>query len=55
MPAGITIFRGPPRALVRDGGPHDAEELVDEIAATVVHVVAHHFGIDDHRLDELGW
>ncbi|MEE2631267.1 MAG: metallopeptidase family protein, partial [Actinomycetota bacterium] len=26
-----------------------------EVAVTVVHEVAHHFGIDDDRLDELGW
>lgn len=31
------------------------EELVDEIMITVVHEVAHHFGIDDERLEELGW
>ena len=31
------------------------EELVDEILITVIHEVAHHFGIDDERLHELGW
>ena len=30
-------------------------ELLDEIAITVAHEVAHHFGIDDDRLHELGW
>jgi predicted Zn-dependent protease with MMP-like domain len=29
--------------------------VVDEIQVTVVHEVAHHFGIDDDRLHELGW
>ncbi len=31
------------------------EELVDEVRITVVHEVAHHFGIDDDRLHTLGW
>jgi predicted Zn-dependent protease with MMP-like domain len=26
-----------------------------EVTVTVVHEIAHHFGIDDHRLHELGW
>jgi len=30
-------------------------EVVDEVAITVVHEIAHHFGIDDDRLHELGW
>jgi predicted Zn-dependent protease with MMP-like domain len=55
LPDRITIFRGPHLALERDGRPLDDEELVDEIAATVIHEVAHHFGIDDQRLAELGW
>ena len=29
--------------------------MVDEVAMTVVHEIAHHFGIDDERLHELGW
>lgn len=32
-----------------------AEEVEDEVYVTVVHEIAHHFGIDDARLDELGW
>ena len=31
------------------------EELVDEVRITVVHEVAHHFGIDDDRLHDLGY
>jgi predicted Zn-dependent protease with MMP-like domain len=31
------------------------EEVVDQVRRTVIHEVAHHFGIDDERLDELGW
>jgi predicted Zn-dependent protease with MMP-like domain len=33
----------------------DRDEVVEEVAVTVVHEVAHHFGIDDARLDELGY
>jgi predicted Zn-dependent protease with MMP-like domain len=29
--------------------------VVEQVRVTVVHEVAHHFGIDDDRLDELGW
>jgi predicted Zn-dependent protease with MMP-like domain len=31
------------------------EELEEEVRITVVHEVAHHFGLDDARLHELGW
>jgi predicted Zn-dependent protease with MMP-like domain len=31
------------------------EDVVGEVAVTVVHEIAHHFGIDDARLHELGW
>jgi predicted Zn-dependent protease with MMP-like domain len=31
------------------------DELVDEVRITVVHEIAHHFGIDDKRLHELGY
>jgi predicted Zn-dependent protease with MMP-like domain len=31
------------------------EQLVEEVRVTVVHEVAHHFGIDDDRLHQLGW
>jgi len=30
-------------------------EVVEEVTITVVHEIAHHFGIDDARLHELGW
>jgi predicted Zn-dependent protease with MMP-like domain len=33
----------------------DEEELVHEVRVTVVHEVAHHFGIDDDRLHDLGY
>ena len=31
------------------------EELVEEVEITVVHEIAHHFGIDDDQLHELGY
>ena len=33
----------------------DEDEVVDEVHITVVHEVAHHFGIDDDRLHHLGY
>ncbi|WP_040657968.1 metallopeptidase family protein [Ornithinimicrobium pekingense] len=50
LPDRITIFRGP---LVRMC--EDRDDLLDEIAVTVVHEIAHHFGIDDDTLHDLGW
>ncbi len=31
------------------------QEVADEVRRTVIHEIAHHFGIDDDRLSELGW
>ena len=50
LPDRITLFRGPLTRMCRD-----VEELTEEIAVTVVHEIAHHFGIDDEALHELGW
>ena len=50
LPDRISIFRQP---LLRHCDSR--EELVHEILVTVIHEVAHHFGIDDDRLRELGW
>ncbi|HVE92352.1 MAG TPA: metallopeptidase family protein [Actinomycetota bacterium] len=50
MPDKITIYRGP---ILRACA--DADEVREEVAVTVVHEIAHHFGISDERLDELGW
>lgn len=33
----------------------DEDDVVEEVAITVVHEIAHHFGVDDARLHELGW
>ncbi|HEU5144077.1 MAG TPA: metallopeptidase family protein [Dermatophilaceae bacterium] len=50
LPDRVTIFRGPLERMCES-----PEELREEIAVTVIHEVAHHFGIDDERLHELGW
>lgn len=50
LPDRIFLFRGPLLDYC-----DTEEQLVDEVRITVVHEVAHHFGIDDARLHELGW
>ncbi|MGH8776213.1 MAG: metallopeptidase family protein [Jiangellaceae bacterium] len=50
LPDTIRLFRLP---ILRICGSYD--DVVDEVQVTVVHEVAHHFGIDDDRLHELGW
>jgi len=50
LPDRITIYQ---RAIcaICDTEP----QVVEEVRRTVIHEVAHHFGIDDDRLAELGW
>jgi predicted Zn-dependent protease with MMP-like domain len=50
LPDRITIYRDAILDICRD-----EQDVVEEVAITVVHEVAHHFGIDDARLHELGW
>lgn len=50
MPDQVTIYRLPICAICTT-----EEEVIEQVRITVVHELAHHFGIDDHRLDELGW
>jgi len=50
LPDRITIFRNPTLAIC-----DTEEDVIEEVAVTVVHEIAHHFGIDDARLHELGW
>jgi predicted Zn-dependent protease with MMP-like domain len=50
LPDRIFVFRRPLLDFCRS-----EEELVDEVRITVVHEIAHHFGIDDARLHELGY
>ena len=51
LPDKIAIYRIP---LEEEFGD-DPEVLEEEIQITVVHEIAHHFGIDEDRLAELGW
>ena len=50
LPDKITIFQRPIQAMCGS-----LPELIDEIKTAVIHEFAHHFGIDDERLDELGY
>nr|WP_179519386.1 metallopeptidase family protein [Nocardioides perillae] len=50
LPDRIFVFRNPLLEMCES-----VDELVDEVRITVVHEVAHHFGIDDDRLHELGY
>ncbi|RZS45183.1 putative Zn-dependent protease with MMP-like domain [Herbihabitans rhizosphaerae] len=50
LPDRISIYREPILAMC-----DTEEDVVEEVAITVVHEIAHHFGIDDDRLHELGW
>lgn len=50
LPDRIVIFRGP-----HERNCDSLEDVVREIHVTVVHEIAHHFGIDDDALDGLGY
>ena len=50
LPDTITIFRD---SLLEICETED--DVIEEVAITVIHEIAHHFGIDDERLHELGW
>jgi predicted Zn-dependent protease with MMP-like domain len=50
LPDRILIFRQPILAIC-----DTVEEVVRQVRITVVHEIAHHFGIDDERLHELGY
>jgi predicted Zn-dependent protease with MMP-like domain len=50
MPDRIILFREPLLDLC-----DDEEQLRDEIHVTLVHEIAHYYGIDDERLHQLGW
>jgi predicted Zn-dependent protease with MMP-like domain len=50
LPDRITIYRLAICAIC-----HTEAEVADQVRRTVIHEVAHHFGIDDDRLRELGW
>lgn len=50
LPDQVTIYRRPLLDMCRDRA-----EIVTQVRITVIHEIAHHFGISDERLDELGW
>ena len=50
LPDRITIYRKAICAICRT-----ESEVAEQVRRTVIHEVAHHFGIDDDRLRELGW
>ena len=50
LPDRVTIFRLP---ILRRCATY--ADVVNEVRVTVIHELAHHMGIDDDRLDDLGW
>ena len=50
LPDKISIYRGPIQRSART-----PEAIREQVKVTVIHEIAHHFGIDDERLHELGW
>jgi predicted Zn-dependent protease with MMP-like domain len=50
LPDTVTIFRESLLEICET-----EQDVVEEVAITVIHEMAHHFGIDDERLHELGW
>jgi predicted Zn-dependent protease with MMP-like domain len=50
LPDRITIYRVPTLKVCATEA-----DVVEEVSITVVHEIAHHFGIDDQRLHDLGW
>lgn len=50
LPDRIIIFRNPTLAIC-----DTADDVVDEVNITVVHEIAHYFGLDDDRLHDLGY
>ncbi|ASU80712.1 hypothetical protein CDG81_00695 [Actinopolyspora erythraea] len=50
LPDRITIYQEPLLEMCST-----EQQVVEEVAVTVVHELAHHFGIDEERLHALGW
>jgi predicted Zn-dependent protease with MMP-like domain len=50
LPDHITIYRVAICAMCQS-----EQQVVDQVHRTVIHEIAHYFGIDDDRLTELGW
>lgn len=50
LPDRIILFREPLLAICEN-----EDALREEVHITLVHEIAHYYGIDDHQLHELGW
>ena len=50
LPDKISIFKGPIERLSTS-----PDEIREQVRKTVIHEIGHHFGIDERRLEELGW
>ncbi len=50
LPDKISIYKGPIERTTRT-----PEEVREQVRKTVIHEIGHHFGLDEDRLDELGW
>lgn len=50
LPDTVTLYRDQICAISRDEA-----EVTEQVRVTVIHEVAHHFGLDDDQLEELGW
>ena len=50
LPDTVTIYRAPLLDMC-----DSEDDVVEEVSITVIHEIAHHFGIDDARLHELGY
>ena len=50
MPDRVTIYRLPICSMCET-----EDEVTEQVRITVIHELAHHYGIDDDRLHELGW
>ncbi|MEA2497731.1 MAG: hypothetical protein QOH26_136, partial [Actinomycetota bacterium] len=50
LPDKISIYRGPIERMART-----PQRIKDQVRRTVIHEIAHHFGIGEERLHELGW
>jgi predicted Zn-dependent protease with MMP-like domain len=50
LPDKISIYQGPIERLART-----PERIKAQVRKTVIHEIAHHFGIEEDRLHELGW
>lgn len=50
LPDKITIFRGP-----LERAAESRADLAEQVRVTIIHEIAHHFGLDEERIAELGY